>query len=218
MLGDDCKCKMFQCFEKVTNDERETLIKNFNLIGNWNDQSSYLTSLMSVCLIAKRRPRKEDADVRDCSFRYIVRDKRNNVMVEIPVCAKAFIALHGIGRGRLATIQRSIKRTGQSPKDGRGLHANRPWRHSEDKIKAVHEHIGSLKGRTSHYSKEKADKIYLPEELNLTKLHEMYTEKYPHLGVSKQTYQNIFFEHYNISFGYLAQTRALLAISLNLKL
>lgn len=88
---------MYQCFEKVTNDERETLIKNFNLIGNWNDQSSYLTSLMSVCQIAKRRPRKEDADVEDCSFRYIVRDERNNVMVEIPVCAKAFIALRGIG-------------------------------------------------------------------------------------------------------------------------
>lgn len=201
-LGDDCKCKMFQCFEKVTKEERETLIKNFNFIENWNEQSSYLTSLISICLIAKRRPRKEDADARDCSFRYIVRVKRNNDMVEIPVCAKAFIALHGVTRRRLATIQNAMKLTGQSPKDKRGLHANRPHKHSEEKVKAVYEHIGSLKGRASHYSKEKTDKIYLPEELNLTKLHEMYMDKYPHLKVSRQTYQNIFFEHYNISFGY----------------
>lgn len=78
---------MFTCFEEVTKEEIETLFKNFNLIDNWNGQSSYLNSLIYVCFIAKRRPRKEDADVRDCSFRYmlVVSVKRNNAMVEIPV-------------------------------------------------------------------------------------------------------------------------------------
>lgn len=161
-----------------------------------------MTSLISVCEIEKRRPRKENADSRDCSFRYIVRVKRNDSITEIPVCAKAFISFHGVTRRRLATIQASMKNTGRSPKDNRGCHKNRPWRHSEEKINAVHKHISSLKGRVSHYSKEKTDKIYLPDELSITKLYEMYSEKYPHLKVSLETYRKIFNEDYNISFGY----------------
>lgn len=54
---------------------------------------------------------------RDCSFRYIVRVKRTGAMTEIPVCQKAFIALHGISKRRLQTIQDSMKDTRKSPKD-----------------------------------------------------------------------------------------------------
>lgn len=202
ITGEDCKCKLFKCFDSINEKERSTLIQQFNSLGNWNEQSSYLTSLISICLVAKRRPRKDDSDTRDCSFRYIVRVKRNESIIEIPVCAKAFVALHGITRRRLATIQASLKLTGKSPKDKRGHHNNRPWKHSDEKKEAVHLHINSLKGRSSHYSKEKSDKIYLSEDLNVTKLHEMYLEKYPHLPVSRESYREIFNQYYNISFGY----------------
>lgn len=37
-LGNDCNCSMFQCFKNITPNERDELIKSFNLLGNWNDQ------------------------------------------------------------------------------------------------------------------------------------------------------------------------------------
>lgn len=107
------------------------------MLGNWNDQSSYLTSLISVNLNVRRRPIQDDSMARDCSFRYIVRVKQNFTMREIPVCQKAFISLHGITKRRLQTIQASIKETGKSPKDKRGKHMNRPWRLSQEKEAAI---------------------------------------------------------------------------------
>lgn len=32
-LGEDCKSKMFKCFEQINKEERETLIKNFNIFS-----------------------------------------------------------------------------------------------------------------------------------------------------------------------------------------
>lgn len=201
-LGSDCKCSMFECFKNIKPNEREKIITNFNLLGNWDDQSSYLTSLISVNLIVRRRPRVDDANRRDCSFRYIVRVKRDDVVRELPVCQKAFISLHGITKSRLETIQNSIKRTGQSPKDNRGKHKNRPWKLTKEKEDAVMNHIGSFKGRTSHYGKGRSEKIYLPEELSITKCFELYKAKYPDLPVSLETYRKIFNERFNLSFGY----------------
>ncbi|KAG8283857.1 hypothetical protein J6590_007872 [Homalodisca vitripennis] len=127
-----------------------------------NEQTSYLTSLISVNLIVRRRPRKDDINyVRDCSFRYIVRVKRYNTIREINVCQKAFISLHGITKRRLKTIQTSMKNTGGNTR--------RPWRLSKDKTAAIENHIGSFRGRASHYGKGRSDRIYLPEELSITK-------------------------------------------------
>lgn len=201
-LGEDCKCSMFECFKTIKPEERKEIIKSFSLLGNWNDQSLYLTILMSVILVVRRRPRHNDSNSRDCSFRYIVRVKRDNTMREIPVCQKAFIALHGIKKGRLETIQASLKDTGKSPKDNRGKHQNRPWRLSSEKEEAIKNHIGSFKGRASHYGKGTSDKIYLPEELSITKCFELYKEKYPNLPFSFETYRKIFNGKFNLSFGY----------------
>lgn len=51
--------------------------------------------------------------------------------------------------------------------DKRGKHKNRPRGLTEETTTKVHEHIQSLRGRKSHYSLKKSDKIYLPDELNI---------------------------------------------------
>lgn len=88
-------------------------------------------------------------------------------MREIPVCQKAFIALHGITKRRLATIQSSVKEIGKSAKDKRGTHNNRSWKISKETEDAVMTHIGSFHRRKSHYGKGKSDKIDLSEELSI---------------------------------------------------
>lgn len=33
VLGEDCRCKLFRCFDNVSEEERNELIKQFNLLG-----------------------------------------------------------------------------------------------------------------------------------------------------------------------------------------
>lgn len=87
-LGSDCKCSMFECFKRITSHERNAIIKSFNMLSNWNDQFSYLTSLISVNLIVPRGPRQDDSMSHDCSFCYIVKVKRDNTMGEIQFVRK----------------------------------------------------------------------------------------------------------------------------------
>lgn len=60
----------------------------------------------------------------------------------------------------------------------------------------------SFKGRESHYGLEKSRRLYLPEELNITKLYHMFKEKFPNVKLSYESYRTIFNTEYNISFGY----------------
>ncbi|KAG5899095.1 hypothetical protein JTB14_021598 [Gonioctena quinquepunctata] len=57
-------------------------------------------------------------------------------------------------------------------------------------------------GRTSHYSKKKTNKLYLPEELNVTKMYNLYKEKYSRKPVSYETYRTIFTTKFNIAIGF----------------
>lgn len=59
-------------------------------------------------------------------------------------------------------------------------------------------------GRTSHYSLHDSSRIYLPEELNVKKMHGMFIDLYKDNGikVSYEYYRNIFNGDFNIAFGY----------------
>lgn len=196
-IGEDCQCKL-QCFQKFTERERLENIKQFNLLEDWNQQSSYLSSLMLITPIMRRRSRKqaEEAQFRDCNYQYRVKVNRDNEVVEIRVCGKAFMSLHGITKRRLMTIQKALKLTGTSPTDKRGIHENRPWKLNAEKSSAIYDHINSFKGPSNYYRNN------VPEGLSIKKMYDMYTEKYPNLPVSYETYRSIFHSKLNIPLDY----------------
>ncbi|KAJ4430467.1 hypothetical protein ANN_22683 [Periplaneta americana] len=117
----------------------------------------------TVNSIKRRRPRKseEDATFHYNSYDYKVRAKREDVVIEFPVCSKAFVSVHGITKKRREVIQRYLKE-GVSPKD---RHKNR-----KNRLK----------------------------DLNATKMHNHFRERYPNLNVSYQKFK----EKLNIKFGY----------------
>lgn len=127
---------------------------------------------------------------------------RNGELKEVPVCYKAFLSLHGISAKRVQTLQKGLKTTGTAPKDMRGKHSSRPNKLSDVDLNSVIEHIGSFKGRKSHYSLKKSQKLYLPEELNIKKMFEMFKEKYPGVKVSYEKYRELFNTKFNTGFGY----------------
>lgn len=202
--GENCNCKRLACFTNTTDDERKVIVSDFNGLKDRDAQNLYLGGLIQCNLVKNRRnrPNSPDAALHSHAYSYKARVKRNDAMVEIPVCYKGFIAIHGITPRRIQTIQEHLSTFGKVLPDKRGKHKNRPHGLTEETTTKVHEHIQSLRGRKSHYSLKKSDKIYLPDELNIKKLHDMYKTKYPNNPVSYDSYRKIFETNYNISFGY----------------
>jgi len=124
--------------------------------------------------------------------------KENGDSVMIPVCLRAFLAFHGIGKKRIQGIQGSVKTTGAVLKDRRGKHTNRPHKLKEDIANAVIEQIKGLTVRQE--STGKSSKLYLPERLNVKMMYDLFKEAHPSMVVSYQTYRVICRKH-NIVFG-----------------
>ena len=92
--------------------------------------------------------------------------------------------------------------TGFPPKDKRGKHSNHARKLTADMRELVIAHIGSFKGRSSHYSRKKSSRLYLPETLNITKMFNLFCEQHPGVTLLNESYRIIFNENFNISFGY----------------
>lgn len=201
--GENCHCKRLKCFETITDTERRKLLNTLNNLKSVNEQNTYLSSMISVKNVKRRRPRKEGTEVRghDSSYSYIVKVVREQICVEIPICFKAFCSIFCITKAKVQYIQSSLKLSGIAPVDKRGRHDNRPNKLKTEVHDDIKEHLKSFKGRSSHYSNKKTSKIYLPEEFDIKKVHKLFLEKYPHHTLSYETYRSEF-QKYNISFGY----------------
>lgn len=199
-LGPSCECKRYKCFQVINEDQRKEIIRQFNEFGNHQEQNLYLGGLITVHSVAQRRSRKttNGGEPHQASYSYRIRCSS----VDVPVCQKAFQSLHGITSRRIQTLQSQLINDGKIQRDRRGKHDNRPHRLKDSVLEHIHGHIQSLKGRKSHYSLHESNKLYLPEELNIAKLFEMFKEIYPEDKVSYESYRNIFNTHYNIAFGY----------------
>lgn len=204
VIGKDCGCKRYKCFENVPEVGRLQIIRRFNELNSVDEQNIYLCGLITVLPVKQRRPRKvEEASVlHDASYNYRIRFSDNGDVQEKQVCRKAFLAMHGIERKKLEVLQRSLKLKGKAPRDRRGKHLNRPHKLSENSRNLIRVHIKSFKGRKTHYSLIKTTKVYLPENLNVKKMFKMFEEQFPLIKVSYETYRTIFSTEFNIAFGF----------------
>lgn len=205
VTGENCHCKRLKCFEAVPLNARNMIIRNFNLLESADEQNIYLCGMITVHPVQQRRPRVADRNIakfHEGSYTYRVRVVTDGKTCEIPVCQKAFLSFHGIKSKKLEVLQKSLKESGAPPKDKRGRHKTRPNKLPSDVKKSIIDHIKSFKGRQSHYSLKDSSKMYLPEELNIKKMHRMYLEKFPTFRVSYESYRTIFVRDFNISFGY----------------
>ncbi|KAJ8960380.1 hypothetical protein NQ314_006070 [Rhamnusium bicolor] len=173
--GEDCKFTKLKCFQNINVEEQRIIIKEFNVVPTYDSQNKNVMRMLLSTTIH---------------------------IVEVPICYKAIISLHGITPRRLQTIQNQMTTHGKVLSDKRGRHKNRPHALSQNTLTKVNEHIQSLQGRKSHYSLNKSEKLYLPDELSVKKLHEMYLEKFKSFPISYHSYRKIFITDYNISFGY----------------
>lgn len=178
--GPDCRCK-YLCFTRVSCSERNELFKVFNNVCDKEKQDIFLAGHIHPNQIQRRRSRSTNSDtVRKekphtiiCRYEVKLKDK------EIRVCKKAFCAIFGIGKARVERIIKCLQANNPCPKDLRGTHSNRPNRIREEIVNQIDDLIQSFPKRQSHYSRTKNEnKFYLSPELNITKMHKLYLEKY----------------------------------------
>ena len=203
-IGDDCKCNRFKCFKMISEEQRTRIIRQFNSFANRYDQDNYLSGLITVSNVQRRRPRvgEENAKLHNKSYFYKIRMIGDDTY-ELPVCRKAFISLHGITGRRLQFLQKSLTQHGIVQKDKRGIHVKTKL--SKQTTDLMYKQIDTLKtvnGKKGHYNLRESQKVYLSDELNLSKIHKMYNEKNPNNKVSYETYRKFFNKNFNISFGY----------------
>ncbi|RUS69503.1 hypothetical protein EGW08_022732 [Elysia chlorotica] len=206
VMGPSCNCSRLKCFEVTTVRERQRLIDHFNGLDSKNVQDSMLASLIECKPVARRRPRQNEnvAELHDFSYSYKVNVVRDEVALPIQFCIKAFLSVFGITESRVKRIRSSMAKEGIPPTDQRGKHNNRPRAFTEEQVQRIVDHIRSFRGRQSHYALSDTRRLFLPEELNLTKMYNMYCEQFPHHPCSQESYRHekIFTCKFNIAFGY----------------
>lgn len=109
----------------ISEDQRTRIIRQFNSFANRYDQDNYLSWLITVSNVQRRRPRvlvgEENAKLHNKSYSYKIRMIGDDTY-ELPVCRKAFISLHGITGRRLQFLQKSLTEHGVGQKDKQGIH------------------------------------------------------------------------------------------------
>ncbi|KAK9710177.1 hypothetical protein QE152_g26192 [Popillia japonica] len=186
-----------------------------------NEQDSHLAGLVSFRLPKQRRARVHHQDVPEneennadaninaeepllrkyqhqASYFYKIRNDGN----EIPVCAKAFCSLHGISQERVRRIKKALFQTGESPRDLRGRHDNRPRKTETGTLVAVRDHIKSFQCIQSHYSRrDNPNTYYLPETLTVKEMHKIFLDENPNKPLSYNIYWKVFSKEFNLKFG-----------------
>ncbi|CAG4973820.1 unnamed protein product [Parnassius apollo] len=164
--GENCYCKRYKCFQVVNLEQRNNILRDFNLLPTRDAQNLYLCGLS---------------------------------VIDVPICFKALMAIHGITQQRLKTLKKSLQETGHAPLDRRCKHSNRPRKLTADIKKKAMEHVRLFRGRKSHYSLYESSKLYLSEDLNVKRMYNMFQYKD---SLSYESYRTLFVNKFNIGFGY----------------
>lgn len=144
-------------------------------------------------------PKKKTASSpRNMLYNYYVLNAANN---KIQVCRKAFLDILGITKHRVLGVFQRFRMTGSLiPHETRGGDRKRGlFQEKEDSVIAF---IKTFKGIESHYGRGKSRKTYLPSELNITKMFEMYNNEQTDasLKVKQSYFRMIFSTRFNLSF------------------
>nr|CAH7751890.1 unnamed protein product [Callosobruchus chinensis] len=118
----------------------------------------------------------------------------------VSVCKSAFMSLYAVSHFRIQRLN-TLLCAGQSPRDLRGQHHNRPYAIKDEWLQKIKNHIESFPVKTSHYSNKNYH--YLDANLNVKIMHDLFIKKNPDLRglVKYEFYLKYFNENYSLRFG-----------------
>lgn len=168
-------------------------ISKINFFSTKNEQDIFLQSLIEKFHIKQRRPRKENATQRQNAFQFHVLKQTDKVKV----CRRAFISLYGVTEARVRRLCDLLNER-KSPTDNRGCHPKANTVPPEI-CQKIHEHILCFPRKKTHYAGK--DNEYLDARSEVKRMHSMFNEKHPDLGIKYKFYIQYFNENFSLRFG-----------------
>jgi hypothetical protein len=199
VLGASCpqSCPR-KCSSKVSEAERREIFNHYYSILDHSRKWDFIGRLVKSSPV-KRRTTNDDHSRRQNSFSYFLQ-LSNNERVE--VCQRFFVSTLAISQQVVKTALSKMKNKGGviSP-DKRGKYAKKRVIDSavRDNVKA---HIASFKTMESHYTRKRSKSKFLPDNLNVRKMHTLYKimrGDIPKTANLRQ-YRDIFKADFNLKF------------------
>ena len=163
------KCRL-ECSKNFPEEIRLQIFNDFYATGNRELQQQQLSNLVSVH--PKKRPRdKENVNSRQINTREYSLSKKGAL---VKVCQKMFLNTFAIDEKRIRNLLQNKTETGTPIGELRGRHQNHV--RIDERVKPVMEHIMTFKVAESHYVRRDSKYEYLPSELNVSEMYQMYKE------------------------------------------
>lgn len=185
----------FQCATLRLKDVRR-FYESFYSRPNKIYQDKFLLTCIKTKAVTKHRVMHGTPSER--SSKYFI---KNTDQVQVPVCLNTFLRVLNISRFRINRITRQHFCDGQI-KENRGGFRNREK--FERKTKSVVQFLEKLQFVEAHYCCDGKMRKYLPAELNISKLYQMYIEDSEineSDAVKKSYFHHIFKTKFNFGFG-----------------
>lgn len=203
-VGLPCKdtCHL-RCSTKVSEEHRQAIHSMF-----WNPDKSmdlkrqFVASMVECVPIMRIRPANGKRTAKRPFTRHYFFDVNN---IRVNVCQKFFLSTLSISETFVTTAIRKKSDGGIVEDDQRGKHI--PVNKISEFVKqGVRDHIKKFPVVESHYTRERSDRKYLGNELNINRMYELYRtdcheNNVPEENIAKSwLYSTIFNTEFNYSF------------------
>ena len=197
----DLSCR--QDCKNISDEARQMIHDSFWNLGSVMLQRNFIADHVKVLPKKRERKRKDENNTNPKPRRNRQGTRQYQLTTNhqrIVVCQKFFLSTLCIDEKRVRHVLSSISTTGTVAQDQRGCHDNH-FNVALDE-QAVVEHISKFKTVDSHYVRLTAKAQYLPEELTVKAMHNMYVEDHDGKGKVKdyKFYHRIFTERFNLKF------------------
>lgn len=181
----DCQCAL-KCRETVSREERMQEFRKFWALQSYNCQTNYMAATVNE--VPKKRNYGRNTERRKFSRNYKINDKI--------VCREMFVKTFGISPCRVNTALKKFH--SRAPlTDQRGVNQGGKNKIPEHKVEEIINQINKVPKYISHYSRKNTDAKFLPPDVTVTKLYEMYVKEYQQ-PVSITKYKQIFYSKFNL--------------------
>lgn len=179
----DCKCRL-NCTVNVTHNMRKLIFDQFHALADWNNQTQFIVSSVTVLDIKERKRRiKQEIQTpktkRSSSRLFHLTNKK------IRVCKPVFLSALGITNKRLdyALRYKALPLTALATPDFRGKKGplNKTPAEVEDRIRA---HIKSFPKSSNAQGKLNKGNQTLPPDLTISKMYSLYQEQCQSEGIA----------------------------------
>lgn len=197
-MGHGCpmKCR-YKCKTHVDEETRRYIFDTYWKSGDINVHRQFIVGHVDRKVTGKPTRNTQESR-RQLSFSY----RLSCDDAVYTVCKTFFLDTLGIKEDIVYGAFNKKGSTGIVAPDMRGKHRKHRSVSNEDK-ELIRKHIASFKTVESHYCRKKSDRHYLPSELSITRLYNMYKEKCSQQDKIPQReciYRKIFNHEFNLHF------------------